>query len=83
MTTCRDASPDRHAVSMSITMSMRLFVFTFFFGSLPAVVFGGLITSEAHPHFGADSITRDHNQGLDFLDLTHSLGRSYNDISGE
>ena len=33
--------------------------------------------------FGADSLTRDTNQGLDFLDLTFSLGRTFNDVSVE
>ena len=31
--------------------------------------------------FGADALTRDTEQGLDFLDLMFSAGRSYNDIS--
>lgn len=33
--------------------------------------------------FGIDVLTRDTDQGLDFLDLTLSQGRSFNDVSGE
>lgn len=36
-----------------------------------------------HPIHGVGSITRDTIQGLDFLDVTLSTGRSYNDVSGE
>jgi hypothetical protein len=33
--------------------------------------------------FGVDALTRDTDQGLDFLDVTFSIGRSFNDVSGE
>lgn len=33
--------------------------------------------------FGIDALTRDTDQGLDFLDVTLSTGRSFNDVSGE
>lgn len=33
--------------------------------------------------FGIDAFTRDTDQGLDFLDVTFSTGRSYNDVSGQ
>ncbi|MEO1583583.1 MAG: hypothetical protein AAFR96_03295 [Planctomycetota bacterium] len=39
------------------------------------------ITSEDDATFGVDSITRDAGQQLDFLDLTLSTNRSFNDVS--
>jgi hypothetical protein len=33
--------------------------------------------------FGPDTLTRDTDQGLDFLDVEFSLGRSFNDVSAE
>lgn len=39
------------------------------------------ITSEDDAIFGVDSITRDAAQQLDFLDLTLSTNRSFNDVS--
>ncbi len=33
--------------------------------------------------FGIDSITRDPNSGLDWLDLTFTAGRSFNDINSQ
>ena len=43
----------------------------------------GLITSESHPVFGANSLTRDHTQQLDFLDLPFSDNRSFNELQGQ
>ena len=40
------------------------------------------IVEADHPHFGTGAITRDTDQGLDFLDLTFSTNRSYYDVSG-
>ena len=41
------------------------------------------ITVEDDVIFGAESITRDAQQDLDFLDVPLSVGRSYNDVSGQ
>lgn len=39
------------------------------------------IISVDDPDFGTGALTRDTDQGLDFLDLTKSTNRSYNDVS--
>ena len=35
------------------------------------------------PVFGSGALTRDTDQGLDFLDITFSIGRSFDDVSDE
>ncbi len=41
------------------------------------------LSSHDHPVFGAGTLTRDSDQGLEFLDPNLTLGRSYMDISGQ
>ena len=59
---------------------------------LLSVVAGGLsllmvtpssatVISADHLVFGIGSLTRDTDQGLDFLDLTLSINRSFNDVA--
>lgn len=42
-----------------------------------------IISEDDAGGFGIDALTRDTDQGLDFLDVTFSSGRSFNDVSGE
>lgn len=50
--------------------------------SLNSVTLGAIISAD-HPSFGVGSLTRDLAQGLDFLDMTESINRSYNDVASE
>ncbi len=42
-----------------------------------------VLESATDVNFGANSLTRDTATGLDWLDVTHSTGRKYTDISGK
>ena len=60
-------------------MLIRIFLIAFALNTVVALASAAIISVDSE--FGTNSITRDTEQGLDFLDLTYSLDRSYNDIS--
>jgi len=62
-------------------MIARYLFFAVLTTCVSSVASAGLITSEDHPVFGVDSLTRDHTGGLDFLDLSFSVTFSFNEVS--
>lgn len=57
-------------------------VFSMVFGFISYDASATVMSADDIGGFGIGALTRDTDQGLDFLDVTFSMNRSFNDVSG-